>query len=153
MIEHKTTATWNFTYSEEKRRLPYQSHCYQVLAYKMFLAQMTGMDIPAYLYYRSANNCWAGFEVWEFGSEIIFDGEIVGHRASGRFPGRLCTEMVKFRTYWLAGELPPRYETPTCVVFGCTKRQGRVGNKVAVPACVYFGACWEGVETPIEVTG
>ena len=79
VIEHKTTATWNFTYSEEKRRLPYQSHCYQVLAYKAFLDQMTGLDIPAYLYYRSANNMWAEFEGWECGEEIIVDGEIVGH--------------------------------------------------------------------------
>jgi len=151
VIEHKTTATWSFTYSEEKRQLPYKSHCYQVLAYKMFLGQMTGLDIPAYLYYRSANNLWAEFEVYEFGKEVIFDGEIAGHLVGGRFLGRLCTEMVKFQTYWNAGKLPPRYETPTFVDFGCTKKQGRAGNRVAVPACQFFSICWPGVETPIEV--
>lgn len=152
IVEHKTTSTWNFTYSEAKRRLPFDSHCIQVLAYQYLFEKMYGIMVPAFLYYRSANNLWAEFEVLKWGPDTLWEGEIIGHEVVGMLDMSVDHEMIEMEKYWNNRQygLPPKYPTPTSKKFGCTKLSKN--GKLAYPTCQFFGACWGDIETPIEVT-
>jgi hypothetical protein len=91
IVEHKGTSPWNF----KPDRLPYLTHCYQVLAYESLLEPVVGYKVPAKLYYRSWDN-WAElliqessyYPIKEYTPVIECSGYINGsevYRSSGRF--------------------------------------------------------------------
>ena len=138
IIEHKATNPNNF---KAKDRLPYLFHCLQLLTYRQLLQQKDPSIgyLPAYLYYRSWAN-WGELSVWEDDRYIVWEGEINGTYKSGEIEMEYTREeqMAMLEHYFIRQELPPRYETPTAVIFSCT----RIRGKKVYPDCLYFGHCW-----------
>lgn len=140
IVEHKATNPFGF----RGNRLPYLSHCLQVLAYGRLHRGMVGDKVPTYLFYRSWNN-YAEFEVKQVetstGPTIRFSGEVNGEAREGEHWGASVDEtMATFRKYWEEGVLPPKYNDPFEEDYACTKPQGKSNNRW--PNCKFLSVCW-----------
>lgn len=130
VIEHKATNPVNFRYG---KRLPYEHHCLQVLAYDVLLEEA---HIPI-LYYRGWAG-WAELDVVQDLDGIQWFGRINGREKSGLIETNVRDEMAKFEEWWGKDELPPKYETPTTEHFACTRKV----KTDRIPNCPYYGVCW-----------
>jgi CRISPR/Cas system-associated exonuclease Cas4 (RecB family) len=141
VIEHKETAQSNFKY----KRLPYDFHCLQVLAYKHLWKAQAGVESPAptdaRLYYQNRAD-WAEFRVWESNDCIIYEGDINGEYHTGVLETTLDAEMQKLVEWYRKNEVPPRYETPFEKQFACTRMYTKWKTPRAFRGCTYFGHCW-----------
>lgn len=148
VVEHKGTSPWNFT---AKDRLPYASHCLQVLAYQYLAQKQYGVKPDAVLYYRCWN-MWAEFQVqrmsvslWDEESSTFIEGEenisyngrVNGKPVTGVHRLSLRAEMGKLEARWPPLELPAiPYSSPDEADFACTKRKG------GEISCRWYGHCW-----------
>jgi hypothetical protein len=134
VVEHKATNAKNFAI--KRPRVPYETHCLQVLAYRFFLEKELDRMVYARLYYRTHGH-WAEFEVYDCGGFISYEGHVDGRKRSGSFETSLPDEMADHEGPWLAGELPPRKEEPE---FPCVKYDKKLRGRRA--NCQFFGHCW-----------
>lgn len=134
-VEHKSTSHWNFRVLKDGScRLPYLTHCLQVLAYQRLL----NTNSPAILVYRNWN-LWAEFEVRVTDNYVSWEGNVSGKGAGGAAPTTLVREMAQFEQYWPFENLPPvPYSSPLEQDFGCTKKT----KKGRMVACTWYGHCW-----------
>ena len=135
IIEHKATNPANLRYS---KRIPYEHHCLQLLAYQYFLEGTPNERRLAILYYRGWAS-WGEIEVRQLRDGIHWHGVIAGKVKDGFLETGLAEEMGKFEQWWGKDELPPKYDSPTEHVFACTRKI----KSDTVPNCPYYGVCWE----------
>jgi len=136
IIEHKATGSWS--------NVPFRDHIWQVLAYKYLLGDP---DIETWLYYRGYNK-WAELKVWQFGDDLVYEGEMDGKPKSGVLPNLpLRNEMDCFEFHWKQREvaLPPILD----IMNGCFKPWKGIR---AYPSCRWLPICHPDVEwEPIKL--
>lgn len=134
VVEHKETATSNFWY----KRLPYDFHLFQVLAYRELLDNEL---LEAILYYQNRGD-WAEFRVWEVSGQILYEGHINNEYRGGDVATTLEREMKSLTFWYEQDKVPPRMETPFEKNFYCT----RMYSANAYPSCTYWTHCWGNTE-------
>jgi hypothetical protein len=155
IIDCKATGAHSFAYT--KGYIPRQGDCLQVLAYRFFIWQETGLVVPTYLYYRGWRS-WAEFEIDERedqgGRWIAHEGQIKGHDVSGQFDTDLSIEMARMENWWGFGSdvsileamdtdplyFIPGYPAPDAENWGCCRQSGGKW----FPRCRWLGVCWGG---------
>ena len=155
IVEHKSTADYNF---RVRKRLPYASHCIQLMVYQCLMLDIDTLDAaavvekggpeitprprPCVLYYHGRGN-WAEFRVWQTVTStkdvISWDGLVNGTPRSGHLDMSVIVEIAVLEDYLRKGALPPRLDTPFESGFNCTRGSDKKGYW---PACKWFGFCW-----------
>jgi len=142
IVEHKTTATYNFRVRD---RLPYHHHLVQVGAYQVLYERThpEEMSPECRIYYQGRGH-WGEFRVWLAGEEIGYEGEVDGNWRSGFLDFDVLTEMSVLETYWVHQELPPKIDDPFGHRFGyCVRGSDKKGWR---PDCPWFDHCWPEME-------
>lgn len=135
IVELKDTAEYNF---KVKDRLPYRHHLCQVIAYQRLQEQVTGTLFPVRIYYNGRGQ-WAEFDVRTFEGTIHYTGLVNGRDREGKLEHDVYAEMDELDAWWEQQALPPTYDSPFEVSFGCCRGSNKKGW---YPSCRWYGYCW-----------
>lgn len=133
VVEHKETGANKFKWGDQ---IPQRDHLLQTLMYKHLL----GAHHEAVLYYTCRAN-WAEYRAWEWGNEIIWEGERNGKYMTGTLSTTIQAEMEKLEAWKDSDELAPRHEHPFHHLH-CTTMY----SKNAYARCDWWDLCWGGTE-------
>lgn len=133
VVEHKETGANKFKWGDQ---IPQYDHLLQALTYKHLL----GDHREAVVYYTCRAN-WAEYRVWEWGDEIIWEGERNGTYMTGELDTTVQAEMEKLEAWMDTADLPPRHKHPFHHLH-CTTMY----SKNAYVRCDWFDLCFAGTE-------
>jgi hypothetical protein len=141
IIEIKDTAAYNF---KARDRLPYDSHCVQVLAYAKLLKKKWSLDSdPSTTLYYHGRAEHAELALAQYPEGVLWNGEIGRKQKDGVVYQDIDTVMQEARDRYVAyqehnvlPEIP--FSSPFEERFMCCKKV----KDNWYPACNWMGYCW-----------